>query len=228
VQTAELNLGFTKVISLIDGVAAIATAQIGDLVTPSTLLTTVSQIDPIKAYFPLSEQEYLEMADRINAAGAHSGRGGRSSMSGGGALTLVLADGSVYPRTGTFLAADREIDVKTGTIRISATFPNPDRTLRPGQYGRVRAETHVVNDALLVPQRAVSELQGSFQLRVVGADNTVSTRTVKVGERVGSRWIVEEGLQPGSRVVVEGAPTRDGTVVNAKPFTPAANGNEDR
>jgi membrane fusion protein (multidrug efflux system) len=228
VQTAQLNLGFTNVTSLIDGVAAIATAQIGDLVGPTTLLTTVSQVNPIKAYFPLSEQEYLEMADRINAAGAHRGRSGRSTMSGGAALTLVLADGSVYPRTGTFLAADREIDVKTGTIRISATFPNPDRILRPGQYGRVRAETHVRNDALLVPQRAVTELQGSFQLRVVGADNTVSTKMVKVGERVGSRWIVEEGLPPGSRVVVEGAPTRDGTVVEAKPFTPPANGNEDR
>ncbi len=223
VQTAQLNLGFTTVTSLIDGVAAIATAQIGDLVGPTTLLTTVSQVNPIKAYFPLSEQEYLEMADRINAR-----RGRAATMSGGGALTLVLADGSVYPRTGTFLAADREIDVKTGTIRISATFPNPDRTLRPGQYGRVRAETHVRNDALLVPQRAVTELQGSFQLRVVGADNTVSTKTVKVGERVGSRWIVEEGLPPGSRVVVEGAATRDGTVVDARPFTPAANGNEDR
>jgi RND family efflux transporter MFP subunit len=222
VQTAQLNLGFTSVTSLIDGVAAIATAQIGDLVGPTTLLTTVSQLNPIKAYFPLSEQEYLEMADRIN------GRAARASLSGGGALTLLLADGSVYPRTGTFLAADREIDVKTGTIRISATFPNPDRTLRPGQYGRVRAETRVRNDALLVPQRAVTELQGSFQLRVVGADNTVSTKTVKVGERVGSRWIIEDGLQPGSRVVVEGAPTRDGTAVNAKPYVLAANANEDR
>jgi RND family efflux transporter MFP subunit len=225
VQTAQLNLGFTRVTSLIDGVAAIATAQIGDLVGPTTLLTTVSQVNPIKAYFPLSEQEYLEMADRINGNG-----GGvvKASLSGGNALTLILADGSVYPRTGTFLAADREIDVKTGTIRISATFANPDRTLRPGQYGRVRAETHVRNDALLVPQRAVTELQGSFQLRVVGADNTVTTTTVKVGERVGSRWIIEDGLQPGSRVVVEGAPTRDGTVVEAKPFTPAATANEDR
>src|SRR4051812_19173298 len=148
VQTAQLNLGFTSVTSLIEGVAAIATAQIGDLVGPTTLLTTVSQVNPIKAYFALSEQEYLEMADRINA---HSGSGAKSKMSGGGALTLVLADGSVYPRTGTFLAADREIDVKTGTIRISAIFPNPNRTLRPGQYGRVRAETHVRNDALLVP-----------------------------------------------------------------------------
>jgi membrane fusion protein (multidrug efflux system) len=225
VQTAELNLGFTSVTSLIDGVAAIATAQIGDLVGPTTLLTTVSQVNPIKAYFPLSEQEYLEMADRINVSG---GRTSKASLSGGNALTLILADGSVYPRTGTFLAADREIDVKTGTIRISATFANPDRTLRPGQYGRVRAETHVRNDALLVPQRAVTELQGSFQLRVVGADNTISTRTVKVGERVGSRWIIEDGLQAGSRVVVEGAPARDGAVVDAKPFTPAATGNEDR
>jgi RND family efflux transporter MFP subunit len=218
VETAQLNVGFTHVTSLIDGVAAIATAQIGDLVGPTTLLTTVSQVDPIKAYFPLSEQQYLQMAGRIN----QSGGAARASLSGGGALTLILADGTVYPRTGRFLAADREIDVKTGTIRISATFPNPDRLLRPGQYGRVRAETSVRSDALLVPQRAVTELQGAFQVRVVGADNVVSTKTVKVGERVGSRWIVEDGLAPGARVVVEGAPTRDGAVVNATPFTPAA------
>jgi len=228
VHTAELNVGFTTVTSLVDGVAAIATAQIGDLVGPTTLLTTVSQVDPIKAYFPLSEQQYLEMADRINAPGGRTAKASPGSFSGGGALTLVLADGSVYPRTGTFLAADREIDVKTGTIRIGATFPNPDRILRPGQYGRVRAETSVRNDALLVPQRAVNELQGSFQVRVVGADNAVATRTVKVGERVGSRWIIEDGLQPGSRVVVDGASPRDGTVVQATPFTPAANTAEDR
>jgi RND family efflux transporter MFP subunit len=215
-EAAQLNVGFTKVTSPIDGVAAIATAQIGDLVGPATLLTTVSQIDPIKAYFPLSEREYLQMAARINT------RGAKAPWAGGGALSLVLADGSVYPRPGAFLAADREIDAKTGTIRICATFPNPDRTLRPGEYGRVRAETSVRTDALLVPQRAVSELQGSFQLRVVGPDSTVATKTVKVGDRVGSRWIIEEGLQPGARVVVEGAVTRDGAVVNAKPFTPLA------
>ena len=197
VHTADLNVGFTHVTSLIDGVAAIATAQIGDLVGPTTLLTTVSQVHPIKAYFPLSEQQYLEMADRINVYGGRGVKaslgssGSRGSISGGGALTLILADGSVYPRTGTFLAADRGIDVKTGTIRISATFPNPDRMLRPGQYGRVRAETRVRSDALLVPQRAISELQGSFQVRVVSADNTIATKTVKVGERIGSRWIVE-------------------------------------
>jgi membrane fusion protein (multidrug efflux system) len=218
VETAQLNVGFTRVTSLIDGVAAIATAQIGDLVGPSTLLTTVSQIDPIKAYFPLSEQAYLQVAGRINSGGA------QGPWAGGAALTLLLADDSVYPRRGSFLAADREIDAKTGTIRISAAFPNPDRTLRPGQYGRVRAETRVRTDALLVPQRAVSELQGSFQLRVVGQDNTVGTKTVKVGDRTGSRWIIEEGLQPGMRVVVEGARTTDGTVVNPKPFAAPTEG----
>jgi membrane fusion protein (multidrug efflux system) len=219
VETARLNVGFTKVTSLVNGVAAIATAQIGDLVGPSTLLTTVSQIDPIKAYFPLSEQEYLLMAGRINATGAR-----KAPWAGGSPLTLVLADGTVYPRSGSFLAADRQIDAKTGTIRISATFPNPDRMLRPGQYGRVRAETKVRTGALLVPQRAVSELQGSYQVRVVGDDNKVSTRQVTVGDRVGSRWIIEKGLSPGARVVVEGAATRDGAVVSAKPFTEPAEG----
>jgi RND family efflux transporter MFP subunit len=213
-ETAALNVGFTKVTSLIPGVAAIATAQIGDLVGPATLLTTVSQIDPIKAYFPLSEQEYLRMASRIN------GHGGKAPWAGGAGLTLVLADDTVYSRTGTFLAADREIDAKTGTIRISAVFPNPDRTLRPGQYGRVRAETRVVTDALLVPQRAVSELQGSFQLHVVGSDDTLSTRTVKVGDRVGSRWIIDKGLEPGVRVVIEGASVKDGAAVKVKSFVP--------
>jgi membrane fusion protein (multidrug efflux system) len=212
IETAQLNVGFTKVTSLIDGVAAIATAQIGDLVGPTTLLTTVSQIDPIKAYFPLSEQDYLQMAGRINT------RGSKAPWAGAAALTLILADNTVYPKPGVFLAADREIDTKTGTIRISAAFPNPDRTLRPGEYGRVRAETHVRTDALLVPQRAVTELQGSFQLRVVAADNTVSTRTVTVGERLGSRWIIDSGLKPGDRVVVEGPPTRDGAPVTTKPF----------
>jgi membrane fusion protein (multidrug efflux system) len=226
VETADLNLGFTKVTSLIDGVAAIATAQIGDLVGPSTLLTTVSQIDPIKAYFPLSEQEYLQIAGRINARSAPGAPGapGASSASrtpwqGAAELTLILADGSVYPRTGSFLAADREIDAKTGTIRISARFPNPNHILRPGEYGRVRAETRVRTDALLVPQRAVNELQGSFQVRVVGPDNKVSTRTVKVAERVGSRWVIDHGLEPGARVVVEGGALADGAIVSPRAFT---------
>jgi membrane fusion protein (multidrug efflux system) len=216
VETARLNVGFTQVTSLIGGVAAIATAQIGDLVGPSTLLTTVSQIDPIKAYFPLSEQEYLQVAARINTRG-----GSKAPWEGGAGLTLVLADGTIYAHQGSFLAADRQIDAKTGTIRISATFPNPDRTLRPGQYGRVRAETKVRTNVLLVPQRAVAELQGSYQVHVVGPDSKVSTRTVTVGDRVGSRWIIEKGLAPGDRVVVEGT-ARDGAVVNARPYASAA------
>jgi RND family efflux transporter MFP subunit len=215
VDTAQLNLGFTKVTSLITGVAAIATAQIGDLVGPATLLTTVSQIDPIKAYFPLGEQDYLRMAGRINGRAAS-----RQPWMGQTGLTLILGDGIVHPQRGSFLAADREIDPKTGTIRISATFPNPTHTLRPGQYGRVRAETETVEGAILVPQRAVTELQGSYQLRVVTPDNHVTTRTVELGDRVGSRWIVAKGLKADERVVVEGSLTRDGVVVNPKPFVP--------
>src|SRR5436190_12003794 len=164
IETAQLNLGFTKVTSLITGIAAIATAQIGDLVGPMTLLTTVSQVDPIKAYFPLSEQEYLRIAGRINGPGTSS-----ELWTNNAGLTLVLADGTVYPARGRFLAADRDIDPKTGTIRISATFPNPGRTLRPGQYARVRAETNPVQDAIVVPRRAVTDAQGTPQIRIVGS-----------------------------------------------------------
>jgi membrane fusion protein (multidrug efflux system) len=217
IETAQLNLGFTKVTSLISGLAAIATAQIGDLVGPATLLTTVSQVDPIKAYFPLSEQEYLRIAGRINGPGTSSELWGNDAS-----LTLVLADGSVYPRRGRFLAADRDIDPKTGTIRISAAFPNPARTLRPGQYARVRAETNTVEDAIVVPQRAVTDAQGAPQVRIVGPDNRIATRRVKLGDRVGSGWIIGTGLQPGDRVVVEGASAADGSLVNSKPWQPPA------
>jgi len=218
IETAQLNLGFTKVTSLITGIAAIATAQIGDLVGPATLLTTVSQVDPIKAYFPLSEQEYLRIAGRINGPGTSSELWANNA----GSLTLVLADGSVYPQRGRFLAADRDIDPKTGTIRISAAFPNPARTLRPGQYGRVRAETNTVKDAIVVPQRTVTDAQGAPQVRVVGPDNRVATRRVTLGDRVGSGWIIGTGLQPGDRVVVEGASAADGSLVNPKPWQPPA------
>jgi RND family efflux transporter MFP subunit len=215
VDTAELNIGFTRVRSLIDGVAAIATAQIGDLVGPTTLLTTVSQVDPIRAYFSLSEREYLGIAKQINGPG-----GGRALWKETGGLQLTLADGSVYPRAGTFLAADREIDPRTGTIRISASFPNPGRTLRPGQYGRVSADTRTVDDALLVPQRAVSELQGANQLRIVGAGEKVQVVNVTLGGRVDNRWIVTTGLTPGARVIVDAPQLRDGTLVQAQPWTP--------
>jgi membrane fusion protein, multidrug efflux system len=202
--------------SLVDGVAAIATAQIGDLVTPSSLLTTVSQVDPIKAYFSLSEQEYLRTAKQLNQAKQ------RGTWQAGGALKLFLADGSEYDKTGSFAAADRQIDPKTGTIRISATFPNPDNILRPGLYGRVRAETALVANALLVPQRAVTELQGAAQVRVVGADNKVSLRNVKLGGRAGNRWVVESGIAAGDQVVVDSPQLRDGTVVTPTQLAPSA------
>jgi membrane fusion protein (multidrug efflux system) len=213
VSVAQLNLDFTKVTSLVDGVAAIATAQIGDLVGPTTLLTTVSQVDPIKAYFPLSDREYLGVASRLNQGDARLWNND---------LTLILSDGSVYPSRGRFLAADRDIDVKTGTIRVSAAFPNPKRLLRPGQSAQVRAETATLPSALLVPQRAVADVQGTSRVRVVDAQNRVSTRPVTLGGHIGNRWIVAKGLAPGDRVVVEGPPTKDGTVVAPTPYAPVA------
>jgi RND family efflux transporter MFP subunit len=213
VDSARLNLGFTKVRSLVGGIAAIASAQLGDLVGPTTLLTTVSQVDPIRAYFSLNEQEYLRVAAQINARTPT-----RSLWGNGTALTLTLADGQVYPEKGAFLAADREIDSKTGTIRISATFPNPNNQLRPGQYGRVSAETRIAKDVLLVPQRAVTDLQGKSQVRVVAADDTVQIKTVTLGERIGARWIVETGVEAGDRVIVDSGQVAPGTKVGTKPF----------
>jgi RND family efflux transporter MFP subunit len=214
VETAQLNVGFTKVTSLVDGVAAIATGQIGDLVGPNTLLTTVSQISPIKVYFAVSEQEYLLMADRINGTGAS-----QQPWDAKAGLELILSDGRVYPKKGSFVAADREMDPKTGTIRLSATFPNPSNLLRPGQYGRVRANTRTLIDARLIPQRAVAELQGGYQARVVGPDNRISTRAITVGDRLGRMWVVAKGLQPGERVAVEGAQSvKDDGLVTPKPF----------
>lgn len=218
VASAKLNVGFTKVRSLLDGVAGIATAQIGDLVGPTTLLTTVSQVDPIRAFFSLSEQEYLVVASQINA----SYQSKDLWKTGGGGLKLTLADGSVYPSPGRFLAADRQIDPKTGTIRISATFPNPQQLLRPGQYGRVSAETQTLTNALLVPQRAVSELQGTTQLRVVGPDDTVHVKAVKIGPHIGTRWVITEGLAPGDRVVVDSGQPNEGTKVTTKPYVAGA------
>jgi RND family efflux transporter MFP subunit len=217
VDSARLNLGFTKVRSLVGGVAAIATAQIGDLVGPTTLLTTVSQVDPIRAYFSLNEQQYLQVASQINA------RLQTKSLWGNGtALTLTLADGQIYPAKGTFLAADRQIDPKTGTIRISAAFPNPTNQLRPGQYGRVSADTRIATGALLVPQRAVTDLQGTSQIRIVAADDTVQVKSVTLGDRLGSRWIVDKGLKAGDRVIVDSGQLAPGTKVATRPF--ATNG----
>jgi RND family efflux transporter MFP subunit len=214
VKTAELNLSFTKITSPIDGVAGIAQAQVGNLIQPNGgALTTVSTLDPIKAYFTLSEQEYL----------AYTRRDSIQKKWGAGAsgleLELVLADGSTFPQKGKFFVADRQVDQKTGAIRLAGTFPNPGNTLRPGQYARVRAITSMKENALLVPQRAVTELQGSYRVAVVGNDNKVNIRPVKVGPRFGSMWVIEDGLKPDERVVAEGTQkVRPDAVVNPLPF----------
>ena len=214
VVTAELNLGFTKIVSPIAGIAGIANAQIGNLVNAGgDRLTTVSTMDPIKVYFTASEQAYLRYL-RANPNPTE-----RQAHTLQLDLELVLADGNVYPRRGRILFVDREVDPKTGAIRLAGVFPNPANELRPGQYGRVRAVTEIRKNALLVPQRAVIELQGGYQVAVVGSGNKVSIRPVKVGDRSGSMWVIEEGLKPGETVVAEGLQrVRPNIVVNPKPF----------
>jgi membrane fusion protein (multidrug efflux system) len=214
IRTAELNLGFTRIISPIDGIAGLAQAQVGNLITTqSAPLTTVSTVDPIKVYFTVSEQEYLNYTRR------HPTQEERETASRNLELELVLSDGTTYPHKGSFYFADRQVDPKTGAIRLAGTFPNPENVLRPGQYGKVRAVTSTKSDALLVPQRAVSQLQGGYQVAVVGADNHIEIRSVKVGDRIGELWIIDEGLKPGESVVVEGLQRiKPGAVVNPKPY----------
>ena len=208
VEQAEINLEFTNVRSLVDGVAGIAAGQVGNLVGPQTVLTTVSQLDPIKVYFVASEQQYLAFVQR-NPTVASREKTERQLV-----LELVLADGSTYPKKGKFYAADRHVDAATGAIRLAGVFPNPDNVLRPGQYGRVRFVSYIRPEALLVPQKAVTELQGMYQVAVVGSDDKVGIRTVQVGERTGPMWIIEQGVKPGERVVVEGVQkVRDGMSV---------------
>jgi RND family efflux transporter MFP subunit len=205
-ESAEVNLGFTKLTSLIDGIAGTATVQVGNLVSPSSqAVTTVSTLDPIKAVFTVSEQEYLSLArqDALHHL----------------QLTLILADGTTHPHGGRFSFADRQVDPNTGAIQMTALFPNPGNILRPGQYALVRAVTGEEKGALLVPQPAVSELQGGYEVMVVGPDNRVATRTVQAGERVGTMWVVSGGLKPGERVVVEGQQkVHSGQKVQPKPF----------
>ena len=211
VEQAQLNLDFTHVTSLVDGIAGIAQVQIGNLVNPTAALTSVSQVNPIKAYFPISEQEYIHFAARINAHNQ------QEVPSDAPPLDLILADGTLYPHKGTFLLTDRQVDVTTGSIRLVCAFPNPNNILRPGQFGRVRAAPETRTGALLVPQRAVTELQGTYQVAVVGSDDKVSIRSVKPGERVGTMWIIETGVRPGETVVVEGLQkVRDGSLVKVK------------
>jgi membrane fusion protein (multidrug efflux system) len=213
VDAAQLNLGFTKIVSQIDGIAGIAQAQIGDLVGPITLLTTVSTLDPIKVYFPVSEKGYLNYIKENPDAAK---RAEQEKQLG---LEMILADGSLYPHEGSFSFADRQVDVKTGTLRLQGLFPNPGNILRPGQFARVRAITSTKKGALLVPQRAVTELQGSYQVAVVGKDNKVEIRPVKVAQRIGTQWIIDAGLKPGERVVAEGIQrVRADITVNPKPL----------
>jgi membrane fusion protein (multidrug efflux system) len=209
VEQAELNLEFTKVTSLVSGIAGIARVQIGNLVGPTSVLTSISQVDPIKAYFTVSEQVFMDFHRRFPTERSVEEQRKRIP------LQLILGDGSIYEHTGTISFADREVNAATGTIRIAGVFPNPNNLLRPGGYGRVRLSARTATGAMLVPQRAVTELQGSYQVAVVSSENKVSIRPVTVGDRVEGLWIVTEGLKAGERVIVEGLlKVRDGTVVN--------------
>ena len=209
VERAELDLGWTKVTSLVDGVAGIAEVQMGNLVSTSSRLTSVSQVDPIKVYFPISEQQYLQAK--------HLSSNKEQMHLFDNPPELILTDGTVYPRKGKILLTDRSVDTNTGTIRLVAAFPNPGNILRPGQYGRVRIETGAQKNALLVPQSAVKEIQGGYEVALVGPDNKALIRSVKAGEKVGTMWVIEAGLKPGDRVITEGiGKVKDGTAVVPK------------
>jgi membrane fusion protein (multidrug efflux system) len=209
VEKAQLNLGFTKVTSPIDGIAGIAKAQIGNLVGPGSIeeLTTVSTVNPIKCYVSLSEKEYMRAMER------------GSKQVGKVPLDLILSDGSTYSYKGEVAFADRQVDVRTGTIRVAAIFSNPQNLLRPGMFSRVRAEMGIRKAAMVIPQRAVSEVQGRYLVAVVSPENKVAIKPVKVGERVGQLWVIDEGLKAGEKVVAEGTQkVREGIVVSPKPF----------
>ena len=220
VEQAQLNLDFTKVRSLVNGVAGLAKGQIGDLVGPTTILTTVSQVEPIKAYFAISEQQYLKLADRISAVTQGRRRADERKI-----LELVLSDGTVYSHKGWVVLADRQVDVKTGTIRLAGAFDNPGGILRPGMFGRVRAVTGIAKAALLVPQRSVVEAQGSYSVVVVDSNNQASIRPVKMGERVGQMWVITDGIKPGEQVIAEGMQkAKEGSTVRTKQFNSAGQG----
>jgi membrane fusion protein (multidrug efflux system) len=212
VDEARLNLSFTRIVSPIDGIAGLARGQIGDLVGPGTgVLTTVATVDPIKVFFPISEQSYLEFRDLAPGAGG---------LPANIAFELVLSDGSVYPKKGKLFAIDNQVEGNTGALRVAAVFPNPDGLLRPGEYARVRAVVNVLKGAIVAPLRALTELQGAYQAVTVDAGNRTHIVTVKAGEQIGSKRVIESGLHAGDRIVVEGfQKVRDGTVVNPLPFT---------
>ncbi len=218
VDTAKLNLGFTQVRSLISGVAGQATTQVGNLVSPQSVLTSVSQLDPIKVFFSISDAEYLALANRARA-------GNNDLLRGAGdiPLTLTLSDGRDFPSTGRIIFVDRSLNSQTGAIRIAASFPNPGNVLRPGQFGRVKASTEVLHDAVLVPQIAVQELQGIEQVYTVGADNKVHIVNVKLGPQYRNDWVIQSGLQAGTRVITDNLQKlREGAPVNPQPAAAAA------
>jgi membrane fusion protein (multidrug efflux system) len=227
VDQAILNLQWTKVESPIDGIAGAALGQVGDLISESTVLTTVSQVDPIRVAFPVSEREYLLLADRIPQRSADASMGttlDTPEVRGKpGGLELILTNGDTFPERGTFIFVNRQVDERTGTLLVKGEFPNPRNLLRPGGYAKIRAVTSLKKGALLVPQRAVSELQGTYHVAVVDKDNKVSIRNVQPGSRVESLWIIEKGLEPNERVIVEGLQkVRDGMVVNVQTAAPGA------
>jgi RND family efflux transporter MFP subunit len=209
VEIATINLNFTRIVSPIDGIVGIAQAQVGNLVSPSSgALTTISMLDPIRDYFSVSEQEYLTLRQQFSGSGPERWK-----------LQLILADGTTHPFPGEFYFADRQVNQNTGAIELAALFANPGNVLRPGQYGKVRAIMRVRKNALLIPQAAVNEQQGSYLVDVVGSDGNVAVRPVQVGERTGTMWVIEKGLQPGERVIVEGQQNlKSGMQVQTKPF----------
>jgi membrane fusion protein, multidrug efflux system len=216
-EQAQLNLEWTKVYCPIDGVAGVANSQVGDLVGPATKMTTISQVDPIRAYFSIAENAYLQSAARIYDVIGGGGKGGAL------AVEFIQADEVSYPNTGRIILVNREVSSQTGTIQFAAEFSNPKGILRPGGFGRVRIKTGENKNALLVPQAAVLEVQSAYQVVVIGADNKASFRPVKVGERVGNNWVITEGLKPGERVVAEGfMKVRDGMTVTVEPLQTAA------
>ncbi len=218
VEQAELNLGFTKVRSLLDGIAGLANTQIGNLVSQTTVLTSVSKVNPIKAYFPISESEYLLVSDRVKP-GANGGDWLRNTNAV--PLQLTLTNGSVYGQTGHIVFADRQVNPQTGTIQIAGAFANPGNVLRPGQFGRIHAQTGFQKNAVLIPQRAVTELQGKYQAAVLLPGNKVDIRDIQVGLRSGDMWIVTSGLKAGDQVISEGvAKVHDGMTVSPKPDQP--------
>jgi membrane fusion protein (multidrug efflux system) len=220
VEQAQLNLDYTKIISPLDGIAGQAQAQIGDLVGTgsNTVLTTVSQVDPMRCYFPISEQSYWEYADQLKEAMLVPEAERKE------AVQLIFPDGSTYSHKGRFAFVDRQVDPKTGTIQVAVNFPNPELTLRPGQYVTARAQLQTIPNALLIPQQAVSELQGGDQVAVVNSDGKAEIRAVKVGSVFGRMIVITDGLKAGEKVIVEGfQKVRQGMQVSAKPYEESPN-----